>query len=40
MLEMQELKKNEIVEKIHKKTEYSMFIIVPILYILLFLFFI
>jgi len=40
MLEMQERKNTDLVEKIHRKTEYSMFIIVPLLYILLFVFFI
>lgn len=38
MLEFQELKKEKIVKKIHEKTEYSMLIIVPLLYVLLFLF--
>lgn len=40
MLEFQELKKEHLVIKIHKSTEYSMFLIVPLLYIFLFLFFI
>lgn len=39
MLELHEQKKMEIVEKMHRRTEYSMFVVVPILYILLFLFF-
>ncbi len=40
MLQLQELKRAGLVEKIHRKTEYSMFIIVPMLFLLLFLFFI
>lgn len=40
MLELLERKNNELVERIHRKTEYSVFIIIPLLYVLLFLFFI
>jgi len=39
LLEFQELKKEKIVQKIHKNTEYSAFVIVPLLYIVLFVFF-
>ena len=39
MLEMQERKNAELVERVHRKTEYSVFIIVPLLYLLLFLIF-
>lgn len=39
LLELQEQKKTELVEKIHRKTEYAMLILVPILYVLLFVFF-
>jgi hypothetical protein len=38
MLELTERKKNKLVEKIHRATEYSVFVIVPLLYVLLFLF--
>ena len=40
LVELIELKKTHLVEKLHRSTEYSAIIIVPILYILLFLFFI
>ncbi len=40
LLELTEKKKEELVKKIHSRTEYSMFILVPLLYILLFVFFI
>ncbi len=40
MLQLQELKRADLVQRIHKKTEYSMFVIVPALFFLLFLFFI
>ena len=40
MLEMIEQKKMDLVEKVHRRTEYSMFVVVPLLYVLLFLFFI
>lgn len=40
LLEMQELKKAALVERIHRSTEYSVFFIVPVLYVILFLFFI
>ncbi|MBN1156206.1 hypothetical protein JXA85_01190 [Candidatus Woesearchaeota archaeon] len=40
MIELLEKQKKELVEKIHRYTEYSMFAIVPVLYALLFLFFI
>ena len=36
LLEFQERKKTELVEKIHRATEYSVFILVPILYLILF----
>jgi len=39
MIEMQERKQAEIVERIHRKTEYLVFIMVPALYLLLFLIF-
>ena len=39
LMELQEKKKTELVEKIHRMTEYSMFIIVPLLYLLLFILF-
>ena len=39
MLEFTEQKKQKLVEKIHHYTEFSMFIVVPVLYILLFLIF-
>ncbi|MFH1071892.1 MAG: hypothetical protein V1743_00505 [Nanoarchaeota archaeon] len=39
MLEMLEQKKDTLVEKIHRRTEFSMFIIVPVLYALAFLLF-
>lgn len=39
MLEMQERKNSELVEKVHRKTEYSVFVVVPLLYLLLFLVF-
>ena len=40
LLELQELKKMELVEKVHRSTEYSMFAVVPVLYIILFVFFV
>ena len=39
MLEMQERKNSELVERVHRKTEYSVFVVVPLLYLLLFLIF-
>ena len=39
LLELQEKKKLELVERIHRKTEYSIFLIIPLLYLLLFLLF-
>ncbi len=39
LLEMLERKQNETVERLHRRTEYSVFIIVPLLYLLLFLIF-
>jgi len=39
MLQLQELRRQGLVEKIHKKTEYSVFIIVPMLFAVLFWFF-
>ena len=38
ILELQEQKKNELAEKMHRATEYSIFIFVPIIYLLFFLF--
>jgi hypothetical protein len=40
LLELTELKKHDLVEKVHRATEYSMLIVVPILYILFFIFFV
>ncbi len=40
LLELHEQKKDDIVKKIHRYTEYTMFLVVPILYLILFLFFI
>jgi len=39
LLEMLERKQDKLVERIHRRTEFSMFIVVPVLYILLFLLF-
>ncbi|MFA5019945.1 MAG: hypothetical protein WC533_02500 [Candidatus Pacearchaeota archaeon] len=39
LLELHEQKKDELVAKLHKATEFTMFILVPILYIILFLIF-
>ncbi|HLC62927.1 MAG TPA: hypothetical protein VJJ21_01265 [Candidatus Nanoarchaeia archaeon] len=39
LLELLERKNNELVERIHRKTEYSMFAVVPLLYLILFLLF-
>ena len=39
LLELLERKNNELVERIHRKTEYSMFVVVPLLYFILFLLF-
>ena len=39
LLELLEKKKIHLAEKVHRATEYSMFVIVPLLYICLFLFF-
>lgn len=39
LLELHEQKKDELVKKLHKYTEFTMFILVPFLYVLLFLFF-
>lgn len=36
ILELQERKKTELVEKIHRRTEFGMFIVVPLLYLVLF----
>lgn len=38
LLEMHEKKKIDVVEKIHRSTEYSIFAIVPLLYLILFIF--
>jgi hypothetical protein len=40
LLELLEQKKTELVEKVHRATEYSMLMVVPIIYILFFLLFI
>lgn len=40
LLELHEQKKEELVKKLHKYTEFTMFLIVPLLYVLLFIFFI
>ncbi len=39
LLELHEQKKDELVKKLHKYTEFTMFILVPFLYLLLFVFF-
>ena len=39
LLELHEQKKDELVKKLHSSTEFTMFILVPLLYILLFVFF-
>src|SRR3989344_1226274 len=39
LLELHEQKKEELVKKLHKSTEFTMFTLVPILYVLLFIFF-
>ncbi|MCX8147140.1 MAG: hypothetical protein N3D84_01595 [Candidatus Woesearchaeota archaeon] len=39
LLELHEQKKDKLVKKLHKSTEFTMFIFVPLLYILLFVFF-
>ncbi|MFH1916972.1 MAG: hypothetical protein ABIJ21_06955 [Nanoarchaeota archaeon] len=39
MLEFIEQKKQHLVDKIHKRTEYGMFVVVPLLYVLFFLIF-
>lgn len=38
LLELQEQKKTELVDKIHRATEFTMFVVVPLLYIALFIF--
>ncbi|HLC57497.1 MAG TPA: hypothetical protein VJH95_02915 [Candidatus Nanoarchaeia archaeon] len=40
LLELLERKNTELVERIHRRTEYAVFVVVPLLYLLLFLFFI
>lgn len=40
LLELQEQKRTELVEKIHRKTEYAMFIVTPVIYVLFFVIFI
>jgi hypothetical protein len=40
LLELTERKNEKLVQKIHRSTEYSIFVIVPLLYVILFLFFI
>lgn len=39
MLELQERKKTELVERVHRRTEYAVFFVIPCLYLLLFFFF-
>ena len=39
LLELHEQKKDELVKKLHRSTEFTMFILAPLLYILLFIFF-
>jgi len=39
LLELHEQKKEELLKKLHKSTEFTMFTLVPILYVLLFIFF-
>ncbi len=39
LMELLEKKKVELVEKIHRRTEYTMFIVIPLLYVLLFILF-
>ncbi|MFH1126773.1 MAG: hypothetical protein ABIG84_05440 [archaeon] len=39
LLELNERKKDELVKKLHRHTEFTMFIVIPFLYILLFIFF-
>ncbi|MEM3075164.1 MAG: hypothetical protein QW727_04460 [Candidatus Pacearchaeota archaeon] len=39
LLELYEEKKEELVKKLHRATEFTMFIVIPILYLLLFIFF-
>ncbi len=39
LLEFQEQKKEELVKKLHRSTEFTMFILVPLLYVLLFVIF-
>jgi len=39
LLELQEQKKEEIVKRLHRSTEFTMFLLVPLVYILLFIFF-
>jgi len=39
MLELQEQKKTDLVDRIHRRTEYTVFFVVPLLYIALFFFF-
>lgn len=39
LLELHEEKKDELVKKLHRATEFTMFILIPLLYVLLFIFF-
>ena len=39
LLELYEEKKDELVKKLHRATEFTMFILIPLLYVLLFIFF-
>jgi len=39
LLELHEQKKDALVEKLHRYTEFTMFIAIPLLYVLLFVFF-
>ncbi|MBW2965334.1 hypothetical protein KY363_07795, partial [Candidatus Woesearchaeota archaeon] len=39
LLELSERKKTDLVEKLHRRTEYAVFFVVPIIYVIFFLFF-
>lgn len=36
LMQLSELKRQDVVERVHRMTEYSMFVVVPLLYVLLF----
>ena len=36
LMQLSELKRQTVVERVHRLTEYSMFVVVPLLYIILF----